>query len=131
MDPLRYLLILLACLAVTLPLELLLGARVYRRPRRLLAALAPVVALFVLWDLAAVARGHWWFDPRYTTGVRLLGLPVEEWLFFVVVPLCALLTYEVLGRTRHLLRLGRGPSTTESDKKGPFLSPQAGGGRGR
>ncbi|MEV4415273.1 lycopene cyclase domain-containing protein [Catellatospora sp. NPDC049609] len=98
MDRLRYLLVLAACLAVTLPLEAVLGARVYRRPRRLLAALAPVLAVFVLWDLVATARGHWWFSPRYTTGATLLGLPVEEWLFFLVVPLCALLTFEVLGR---------------------------------
>jgi lycopene cyclase domain-containing protein len=100
MDPLRYLLILAACVAITLPLELVLGARVYRRPRLLIAALAPVVAAFVLWDLVATARGHWWFADRFTLGPRLVGLPVEELLFFVVVPVCALLTYEVLGRPR-------------------------------
>lgn len=97
-DSLRYLLILAACLAVTLPLELLLGARVYRRPRLLSATLAPVVALFALWDLIAVSRSHWWFSQHYTLGVHALGLPVEEWLFFLVVPVCALLTFEVLGR---------------------------------
>lgn len=104
MDPLRYLLILAACLAVTLPLEAVLGARVYRQPRRLLATLLPVVAVFVTWDLIATARGHWWFSDRYTTGLTVLGLPWEEWLFFLVVPLCALLTFEVLGRGPRLLR---------------------------
>ncbi|WP_144121199.1 lycopene cyclase domain-containing protein [Catellatospora sichuanensis] len=104
MDALRYLLILAACVAVTLPLELALGARVYRQPRRLLATLAPVVAVFVLWDLIAVERGHWWFSARYTTGLTVAGLPWEEWLFFLVVPLCALLTFEVLGHATRLLR---------------------------
>lgn len=108
MDRLRYLLVLAACVAVTLPLEAGLGARVYRRPRRLLAVLTPVVALFVLWDLAATTRGHWWFSGRYTTGVALLGLPVEEWLFFLVVPLCALLTFEVLAHAPAVL--GRAPA---------------------
>ncbi len=97
MDSLRYLLILAACVIVTLPLELVLGVRVYRRPRRLLATVLPAAAVFAAWDLAASARGHWWFSERYTIGVRLLGLPVEEWLFFVVVPLCAVLTYEAFG----------------------------------
>lgn len=41
----EYLLLLAACLAITLPLELVLGARVYRRPRALLSAVAPVVTL--------------------------------------------------------------------------------------
>ncbi|MEU8002992.1 lycopene cyclase domain-containing protein [Catellatospora sp. NPDC049111] len=112
MDALRYLLILAACVAVTLPLEAVLGARVYRQPRRLVSTLAPVVAVFVIWDLIATARGHWWFSERYTTGVTVAGLPWEEWLFFLVVPLCALLTFEVLGQGPQLLRraglLGRG-----------------------
>ena len=56
------------------------------------------------WDLIAVHRGYWWFSARYTLGLRLAGLPVEEWLFFGVVPACALLTYEVLGRGAHGLR---------------------------
>ena len=45
-----------ACLAITLPLEIVLGARVYRRPRRVLRVLVPVVALFVAWDALAIAR---------------------------------------------------------------------------
>lgn len=97
MNAARYLLILGSCLVLTLPLELMLGAKVYRRPRRLLATLAPVVAVFGAWDLVAVRRGNWTFDARFILGARLLGLPIEEWLFFLVIPVCALLTYEVLG----------------------------------
>jgi lycopene beta-cyclase len=100
MDAWQYLLVLGACVAVTLPLEIIGGARVYRRPKALLAAVAPVVAAFAGWDLIAVHRGDWWFSARYTLGLRLASLPVEEWLFFLVVPVCALLTYEVLGRRR-------------------------------
>lgn len=134
MDALRYLLILAACVAVTLPLEPVLGARVYRQPRRLLATLVPVVAVFALWDLVAVARGHWWFSPRYTTGVTLAGLPLEEWLFFLVVPLCALLTFEVLGQGPRLLRRAerarmlrrtRGVPAEEPARRVPATGPDA------
>jgi lycopene beta-cyclase len=107
MDSLRYLAALTACLALTLPLELVLGARVYRRPRRLLATVVPTVAVFGAWDLAASARGVWGFNDRYTIGVRVFGLPVEEWLFFVVVPLCVLLTYEAFGIVARRLEAGR------------------------
>jgi lycopene cyclase domain-containing protein len=98
MDKWHYLAVLAACIAITLPLEVFLGARVYRRPRRLWATVAPVVAVFGLWDIVASHRGHWWWSPELVTGARLLWLPVEEWLFFLVIPLCVLLTYEVLGR---------------------------------
>jgi hypothetical protein len=46
----EYLLLMAACVAVTLPLEFAFAARVYRRPRRLLRALALPLALFVVWD---------------------------------------------------------------------------------
>jgi lycopene cyclase domain-containing protein len=107
MDAWQYLIVLGSCVAVTLPLEII-GARVYRRPRALLGTLAPVVATFAGWDLIAVRRGDWWFSVRYTLGLRLAALPVEEWLFFLVVPVCALLTYEVLGRGARGLRLPGG-----------------------
>ncbi|WP_048876546.1 lycopene cyclase domain-containing protein [Saccharomonospora saliphila] len=95
----HYLLVLAACVVVTLPLELA-GARVYRRPRRLAFALAPA-ALFLVWDLAAISAGVWAIEPRYTLGVRLApGLPLEEALFFVTIPVCALLTFETVRRFR-------------------------------
>ncbi|HEX5740013.1 MAG TPA: lycopene cyclase domain-containing protein [Pilimelia sp.] len=103
-EQLRYLAILAACLVLTLPLELALRARVYRRPRRLAYALAPVVVVFGAWDLVGTARGHWSFSPRHTLGLRIAGLPVEEWLFFLVVPVCAVLTYEAVGVGLRLLR---------------------------
>jgi len=78
-------------------LEVALRTRVYARWRRLLAALVPVVALFCAWDLYAIAAGHWTFDPARTTGVVLPGgLPLDEVLFFVVVPIAAVLTLEAV-----------------------------------
>lgn len=99
MDRYQYLLVLAACLVVTLPLEVVVGARVWRRPRRLLATLAGPVVLFSAWDGAAIAAGWWRLNRRYVTGVELPGhLPVEELAFFVVVPVCAVLTYEAVRR---------------------------------
>ena len=105
MDRYQYLGLMAACAVVTLPLELVFGARVWSRPRRLVTALAPTVAVFVAWDLLAIARDHWTFSDRYTTGWLFPGsLPVEELTFFVVIPICGLLTLEavrgILGRRR-------------------------------
>jgi lycopene cyclase domain-containing protein len=103
LDRYQYLLVMAACALITLPLEFAFRARVYRRPRRLLAALAVPIAIFVVWDVVAIARGHWDYDPAYVTGwIIPPNLPVEELVFFVVIPICALLTYEavswILGR---------------------------------
>ena len=98
LDRFQYLILMALCLVVTLPLEILLGARVWSQPRRLLAAIAIPVAVFVVWDVVAIARDHWTYNPRYLTGWELGNLPVEELAFFVVIPICGLLTYEAVRR---------------------------------
>jgi lycopene beta-cyclase len=107
-DRYQYLLLMAGCVAVTLPLELLLGARVYRRPGLLVTALVPVVVAFSVWDVVGIWRGHWSYNPAYVTGLRLPGsMPVEELVFFVVVPVCGLLTYEAVGRVLARMRGSR------------------------
>jgi lycopene cyclase domain-containing protein len=97
MSHLAYLLVLAGCLVCALWLEPVLKVNVLRRGRRLLLTLLPVVVVFVLWDLAAIAAGHWTFDPQQTTGILLPGgLPLDEVLFFVVVPVCAVLGFEAV-----------------------------------
>jgi lycopene cyclase domain-containing protein len=78
-------------------LEFVFRARVFSKPLRLVLALVPVAALLVVWDLYAIARHHWWFDPRRTTGIVFPGhLPLEEVLFFFVTPIAAILTVEAV-----------------------------------
>lgn len=107
MDHLRYLLILAGCVVVTAPLEFVLGARVYRRARVAVFALAPVVAVYAAWDLLGIVREHWWYNPRYVSGIGIGPVPIEELLFFVVVPLCGLLTYEAVGTVLRVLAAWR------------------------
>ena len=97
MGHLTYLGLLAGCLLVTAPLELVLRVRVYARWRRFLLAVLPEFVVFVAWVLYAIAQGHWHYDGDLTLGVRLPGgIPVEEVLFFLVVPVCAVLTFEAV-----------------------------------
>ncbi len=92
-----YLLVMAACIIGTLPLELVLRTGVYRRTRRWLLSIAPVFVVFAGWDVWAIGRGHWHYDARQTTGVLLPGhLPLEEAVFFVVIPTCAILGFEAV-----------------------------------
>ena len=109
-----YLLLMAACLAITLPLEFWLRGRVYRRPLRLALALLPALVVFYVWDAVAIARGHWSYSPDHTTGLLLPGaVPLEEFVFFLVVPICGLLTYEAVGTV--LRRAGR-KAAAESER---------------
>lgn len=70
--------------------------RFYRRWGALAVAIAAVGAVFVAWDVAFTAWGVWGFNDRYLVGVTIANLPIEEWLFFVVVPYACVFSYEVL-----------------------------------
>jgi lycopene cyclase domain-containing protein len=110
MRHLTYLAVLAACLIGTAPLEFVLRTRVYRRWRRLLTAIAPGLILGVCWDVYAVRRRQWSFDWRYVTGIKVSRLPVEEVLFFVVIPVCAVLTLEAVRRRRPGWQIGDEPA---------------------
>jgi len=83
-----YLGAILAWAAPVLALQWAVGWRYLWARRRLFAAavLAPTVYLACV-DRWAIADGIWVLGERYTTGVTVLGLPVEEGAFFLVTNL--------------------------------------------
>ena len=58
-----------------------------------------IMVPYVIWDVL-VTDSHWWFNEAYTLDFRLLGLPIEEWFFFITVPFGCLLVWETLPNTR-------------------------------
>lgn len=49
--------------------------------------------LFILWDGWFTRSGIWWFNNNYVWPYRINDLPIEEWLFFIVVPYASVFIY--------------------------------------
>ncbi len=82
-------------------LEIFLHVRVLKRVKRVLLTILPVALLFIAWDLYAVHAGHWFFDPNQILGIYIPGhIPIEELLFFLIVPLAAIMTIEAVRRVK-------------------------------
>jgi lycopene cyclase domain-containing protein len=82
-------------IAASWGLEFAFRIRVLRSPKRLLKTLVFIAPPFILWDWYAISQGHWHFDPNLTSGIiGPLGIPLEEYLFFIIIPVAALLTFE-------------------------------------
>jgi lycopene cyclase domain-containing protein len=82
-------------------LEFALRTRVLVRTRRLLASMVIPVLVFYSWDVYAVASGNWTFDPGRILGIHLPGaVPIDEVLFFLVIPLASILTLEAVRSVR-------------------------------
>ncbi|QKY16634.1 lycopene cyclase domain-containing protein [Halorubrum sp. CBA1229] len=58
------------------------GGYLIRTPRMWLAATLIPAAYFWVADRIAIAMGTWRLSPELTSGIAVLGLPIEEMLFF-------------------------------------------------
>lgn len=68
----------------------------WRKWPGLFTGIAVMAVVFLIWDAIFTANGVWGFNPRYTLGPRIMHLPIEEWLFFLVVPYSCVFIYEAL-----------------------------------
>jgi len=57
---------------------------------------------FIPTDIWFTAAGIWSFSDTYTLGPRLGGLPIEEWLFFLIIPYCCVFIYACIKRLLHI-----------------------------
>lgn len=76
-------------------LEWAFRIRVLRKLRFTLLTILPISVFFLIWDWFAIRSEHWDFD--YSQMLRITGpfnIPLEEYLFFLIVPLAIILTYE-------------------------------------
>ena len=64
----------------------------------LFKAIVIVGMFFLVWDIIFTHLGFWGFNERYLSGISLFGLPLGEYLFFIVIPYCCVFVYEVLNK---------------------------------
>lgn len=82
-------------------LEIVLKVGVLRRTKRVLTAIVPVAILFLFWDAFAINKGHWKFDKEQILGIfGPAGIPLEEFLFFAVIPIAAIMTIEAVRKVK-------------------------------
>lgn len=91
---LTYFLILGASLLVPLSLSFDKKVSFYKKWKYLFTALILPVVIYIAWDVWFTSKGVWQFNEKYVTGAYLLNLPVEEVLFFIIVPYCCVFIYE-------------------------------------
>ncbi|MFK7812109.1 MAG: lycopene cyclase domain-containing protein [Maribacter sp.] len=91
-----YLIILLISLFGPLALSFEKNLRLYKRWKYLLPAILITMFIFVTWDIIFTHLGYWFFNPIYNSGIYINKLPLEEYLFFIVIPYaCAFSFYAI------------------------------------
>lgn len=91
-----YLIILIFSLAGPLVMSFEKNLKLYKRWKYLLPAIFITMLIFVVWDIIFTHMGYWFFNPIYNSGIFINKLPLEEYLFFMVIPYaCAFSFYAV------------------------------------
>jgi lycopene cyclase domain-containing protein len=94
----KYTYLFLMLLSLSYPLAQSFESRVqyYRYWPGVFLGTAVMMLLFIPWDVWFTYKGAWGFNEWYITGITIGNLPVEEWLFFIIVPFACAFIYEVL-----------------------------------
>ncbi len=90
-----YLILLVCLIAAPLALSFRKDIYFYTNWRYLFPSILITALPFVWWDLRFTQEGIWSFNPEYLTGISRKGLPLEEWLSFLVIPYSAVYLYEI------------------------------------
>ena len=95
----HYTYFLILAIAVAGPLALSFDKKVafYTKWKYLLLPLLIPALLYIAWDIYFTYIGTWWFNEKYyVTASRVFDLPLEEILFFFLVPYCCVFIYECI-----------------------------------
>lgn len=96
MEKWTYALLLAGSIAIPLIRSFEPRIKFYTKWPALFSGIFVMMLVFIPWDIIFTQRGVWAFNHQYVSGLYLFNLPVEEWLFFVIITYCVVFTYEVI-----------------------------------
>lgn len=90
-----YLFVLLGAVSIPL-LYTLFVFDVIQKWRYFFISTSLVACVFLTWDAVFTAHSVWGFNMDYCVGYKFFGMPIEEWLFFIMIPFVCVFTHLVL-----------------------------------
>ena len=96
-----YLSILLIFLLSAVFLEWKFRIRLYHSFKERVTIIGLLFIIGITWDYYAVSQGHWKFPGSGLLGIYIGILPIEEYLFFLIMPYWGFTIYRTLEKKFH------------------------------
>ncbi len=68
----------------------------FKKWKFLFPSILIVAFFYIVFDIILTNAGVWGFNPMYHFNYLIFGLPIEEWLFFIVIPYASIFLHESL-----------------------------------
>jgi lycopene cyclase domain-containing protein len=95
-DHLTYLFLNLITIAGPLALSFDKKVAFYKNWKQFIVAMLATSTLYILWDIWFTKINVWLFNPQFLYGNWFAGLPLEEYIFFIIIPYACLFIYACL-----------------------------------
>lgn len=102
-----YFLLLLITGIVPLSLSFDKRLQFYKSWKYVLPSIFAVAVVYIAFDVYFTKMSYWGFNPSYLSGFYLFHLPIEEILFFIVVPYASIFLHESILEYFPQVKLGR------------------------
>jgi len=102
-----YFLLLLVSGIVPLSLSFDKRLRFFKSWKYVFPSIFTVAVVYITFDVYFTKMNYWGFNPEYLSGIYLFQLPLEELLFFVVIPYASIFLHESILEYFPQVKLGR------------------------
>ncbi len=92
----EYLAILLILLVSAIFIKWKYHIRLYESKKEAIIIILVFSVIGILWDSFAIFRGHWSFPGPGLIGIKIGSMPLEEYLFILIVPFWTITVYKAL-----------------------------------
>lgn len=106
-----YAIILITSVAIPFVLSFDHKLQFWKQWKFLFPAILIIAAVYIFFDVLLTKAGVWGFNPDYHLSVTWLNLPVEEWLFFVIIPYASIFLHDSIAL--YFPRFKTGPKTSK------------------
>lgn len=102
-----YLIILVASFIVPLIMSFEKNLQFHKQFKFLIPAITIVAEIYIIFDIIFTKNGIWGFNPKYHLDYFIFGLPLEEILFFFIIPFASVFVNDVVLYYLHNIHLSK------------------------
>jgi len=99
-----YSILLLCSIIVPFALSFDKKLQFYKQWKYLIPSILIIAIFYIAFDIYFTKLGVWGFNPRYHSSVVFHKLPLEEWLFFIVIPYASIFLHDSIVLYFHKVR---------------------------